>query len=49
VRATVDGVTWTTSVWRGKAGETLLAIPRHVRGSKGDGDAVRIALAFDTL
>ena len=49
VRATVDGVTWETSVWRGKSGETLLAVPRRVRGAKDDGDAVRVAIAFDVL
>ena len=46
VRATVDAVTWRTSVWRGKGGETLLAVPRHVRGSKGHGDFVRVTLSF---
>jgi hypothetical protein len=50
VRATVDGVTWDTSVWRDtKSGETLLAIPKHVRGAKGHGDLVRVTLAFDVL
>jgi hypothetical protein len=48
-RATVDGVTWETSVWRGKNGETLLAVPKRVRGSKGDGDEVRVAIAFSVL
>ncbi|GLC24711.1 DUF1905 domain-containing protein [Roseisolibacter agri] len=49
VHATVDGVTWETSVWRGKNGETLLAIPKHVRRGKGDGDAVRVAIRFTAL
>ncbi|MDF1504449.1 DUF1905 domain-containing protein [Roseisolibacter sp. H3M3-2] len=49
VRATVDGVTWETSVWRDRSGETLLPIPRRVRGGRGDGDAVRVTLAFDVL
>lgn len=49
VRATVDGVTWDTSVWRGRNGETLLAIPKRVRGAKRDGDAVRVAIAFTAL
>ena len=44
VVATVDGHTWTTSVWRAKAGGSVLAIPKHVRGAKGDGDAVRVRL-----
>lgn len=49
VRATVDGLTWETSVWRGKDGETLLAVPKHVRRGKGDGDEVRVALEFHAL
>lgn len=49
VRATVDGVTWDTSVWRGRSGETLLAIPKSVRRGKGDGDSVRVAIRFSAL
>lgn len=49
VRATVDGVTWETSVWRGRDGETLLAIPKQVRRGKGDGDEVRVAIRFSVL
>ena len=49
MRATVDGVTWETSFWRGKDGETLLAVPKNVRGGKGDGDEVSVTLEFDTL
>jgi hypothetical protein len=45
VRATVDGVSWDTSVWwDAKSRSTLLAVPKKVRGAKGDGDTVRIAL-----
>jgi Domain of unknown function (DUF1905) len=46
VEATVDGHTWTTSVWRGKDGRTLLAVPRQVRGEKGEGDDVVVQLTF---
>ena len=49
VRATVDGHTWKTSVWRGKDGRTLLAVPKKVRGPKGDGDDVAVRLEFDVL
>lgn len=49
VTATVDGVTWATSVWRGKDGRTLLAVPKRVRGRKGDGDRVRVRLVFSSL
>ena len=46
VVATVDGKTWETSVWRGKAGITMLAVPKKIRGDKGDGDEVEISLVF---
>jgi hypothetical protein len=49
VRATVDGQSWQTSVWRGKDGRTLLAVPKKVRGTKGDGDRVRVQLEFNAL
>ena len=44
VRATVDGHTWNTSVWRSKDGRTLLAIPKRIRGRKDDGDWVVVGL-----
>ncbi len=47
VVATVDGHKWKTSVWRGKTGQTLLAVPRKVRGTKGDGDEVLVRLEFN--
>jgi hypothetical protein len=46
VEATVDGVTWSTSVWRGKDGRTLLAVPAKVRGTKVAGDRVTVTLRF---
>jgi hypothetical protein len=49
VVATVDGTTWKTSVWRGKDGRTLLAVPKKIRGSKGHGDRVRVRLEFNSL
>jgi hypothetical protein len=49
VQATVDGHSWKTSVWRGKGGRTLLAVPKKVRGTKGDGDRVRVRLEFNVL
>ena len=45
VVATVDGHTWTTSVWRAKEGEgSLLAVPKKIRGTKRDGDSVSVTL-----
>ena len=50
VRATVDGQSWDTSVWKDtKSGRTLLAVPKKIRGAKGDGDAVTIELEFKAL
>ncbi|HYN81861.1 MAG TPA: DUF1905 domain-containing protein [Gemmatimonadaceae bacterium] len=49
VLATVDGHSWKTSVWRGKDGRTLLAIPKRIRGEKGHGDRVRVRLEFNAL
>ncbi|HTJ20815.1 MAG TPA: DUF1905 domain-containing protein [Gemmatimonadaceae bacterium] len=47
VRATVDGHTWQTSVWRDtKTQRTLLAVPKRVRGAKGHGDRVTVSLEF---
>ena len=49
VTATVNGTTWETSVWRGKDGRTLLAIPKTVRGTLSDGDAVKVRITFRAL
>lgn len=46
VRATVDGRSWETSVWRGKDGRTLLAVPKRIRDSKDDGDEVTVEILF---
>ena len=44
VTATVDGVTFETSVWRDKTHGTLLAVPKKIRGTKGDGDTVTVQI-----
>jgi hypothetical protein len=46
VVATVDGRTWSTSVWRERSGRTLLPVPKAVRRGKDDGDPVRVRLRF---
>jgi hypothetical protein len=47
VVATVDGHTWTTSVWRAKGRDgSVLAVPKNVRGDKGDGDTVKVRLVL---
>jgi len=44
VRATVDGQSWATSVWRDRAHGTLLPVPRRLLGDKGDGDTVSVTI-----
>ena len=46
VVATVDGQRWKTSVWRERSGRTLLAVPKAIRGAKGEGDRVEVTLEF---
>jgi len=48
VIASVDGVTWETSLWRAsKSDGALLAVPRSIRGSKQPGDTVTVQFTFD--
>jgi hypothetical protein len=45
VHASVDGISWNTSVWWDtKTQSTLLAVPKNIRKSKGDGDSVTVEL-----
>lgn len=46
VTATVDGVTWPTSVWRSKDGTGFLPVPKRVRGSKDEGDRVAVSFTY---
>lgn len=48
VRASVDGTTWDTSVWRDrKSDRSLLAVPARVRGRRKAGDVVVVELTFE--
>jgi hypothetical protein len=47
VVATVDGRTWRTSVWLGRDGRWLLAVPARIRGEKDDGDHVSVSVEID--
>ena len=49
VHATIDEHAFDTSVWRGKDGRTLLAVPKAARGIKEPGDVVRVKLTFRSL
>ena len=49
VLAVVDGHEWKTSVWRDKKKHSVLAIPKHVRGTKAAGDSVKVRLRFESL
>jgi hypothetical protein len=44
VLATVDGKSWETSVWKDKQHGSLLAVPKKIRGIKGEGDSVEVTL-----
>lgn len=46
VEARVDEKAWTTSVWRTKAGEGFLPVPKRIRGEKKEGDAVNVEFSF---
>lgn len=47
VIATVDGQRWATSVWHDRTHGCLLAVPKAIRGDKGDGDVVEVCLEED--
>ena len=48
VRAIVDGTAWDTSIWRdSKSDGALLAVPTRIRGTKGDGDRVRVEFSYE--
>jgi hypothetical protein len=47
VRATIDGVEWTTSIWRSKSGEGFLPIPKRVRGTLEQGARVTLSFSFE--
>jgi hypothetical protein len=47
VVATVDGLTWATSVWRDKKAGWLLPVPAKVRRGKDDGDVVVVEIGVD--
>jgi hypothetical protein len=44
VRASVDGRTWETSVWRDRKHGCLLPVPKKIRGDKEAGDRVEVTL-----
>ena len=47
VTATVDGSTWSTSVWRDKKEGWLLPVPAKIRRGKDDGDVVTAHITVD--
>ena len=47
VTATVDGRTWSTSVWRDRRAGWLLAVPARIRGDRDDGDVVTVEIEVD--
>ncbi|MGY1786354.1 DUF1905 domain-containing protein [Geodermatophilus sp. SYSU D00698] len=49
VTATVDGRTWSTSVWRDRAAGWLLPVPARIRRDKDDGDVVAVDVEVDPV
>jgi hypothetical protein len=47
VRATVDGRTWATSVWRDREAGWLLPVPARIRQGKDDGDVIAVSIEVD--
>lgn len=47
VTASVDGLEWTTSVFRSKDGKGFLPVPKRVRGDKDEGARVMIAFSYE--
>lgn len=48
VIATVDGMTWKTTIWRdAKSERRLLPVPKRIRSRKVDGDKVAVELRLD--
>ena len=47
VTATVDGRTWSTSVWRDREAGWLLPVPARIRRGVDDGDVVTAEVAVD--
>ena len=47
VVATVDGRTWSTSVWWDTRAGWLLAVPARIRRDKDDGDEVEVDVELD--
>jgi len=38
---------WSTSLWTLKSGETMIAVPKKVRGELVEGDEVEISFVYD--
>ncbi len=47
VTATVDGRTWSTSLWRDRRAGWLLPVPARIRAGKDDGDRVTVTVEVD--
>lgn len=49
VRATIDGRSWDTSVWRDRSGRTQLAVPKSIRGERDHTDTVAVTLEYSII
>jgi hypothetical protein len=46
VVASIDGVEWTTSIFRSKDGKGFLPVPKRVRAGKEEGARVTMTFSF---
>ena len=46
--AEIEGKSWSTSLWRESSGESYIAVPKKIRGSKGNGEQITISFYVDT-
>jgi len=47
VITTINGKEWSTSLWTEKSGDTMIAVPKKVRGKLEEGDEVEIRFIYD--
>ena len=47
VIATLGEKSWSTSLWTSKEGETMIAVPKKIRGKLDAGDEVTIFFIYD--
>jgi len=47
IKAIFEGCSWDTSIWTASSGESMIALPKKIRGSFEVGDEVEISFVYD--